>query len=262
MKTIEDQGAVKTEQSGVVRVMTLSFPARRNALSMRMRVDLLDALTAANEDDGCHAIVLTGEGGMFSSGGDISSFGGVTPAAGRRRMQGIHQILRMLILGPKPVIAAVEGAAFGAGCSLAAASDIVVAAEDARFSCPFNRFALAADWGAAWTLPNRMGIGRAKLLMLSGRVFTCPDAERMGLVDVMAPAGGALETAMAVAEDVVRGAPLSNEMIKNLLGRGLSSLEDAMAAETDAQAVLYSTEDYSEGHAAFREKRQPNFKGR
>ncbi|MBV9510023.1 MAG: enoyl-CoA hydratase/isomerase family protein [Caulobacteraceae bacterium] len=262
METNEDQGAVRRERRGQVEVLTLSYPARRNAVSMRMRAELLEALTAILADDGCRAVVLTGDGAHFCSGGDITSFAGVTPAAGRQRMFRIHQILRLLIAGPKPVVAAVEGAAFGAGCSIAAACDVVVAAEDAKFSCPFNRFALAPDWGGGWTLPNRMGVGRAKLFMLTGRAFGAPEAERLGLVDQLAPCGQALNTALAIAEDITRGAPLSNEVVKALLARGHGALEEALAAEADVQGVLYGTEDYNEGYAAFLEKRPPQFTGR
>lgn len=257
-----DDGTVKVEQRENVHVLTLSYPARRNAISMRMREALLEALTAAIADDHCRAIVLTGEGRHFCSGGDITSFAGVTPPAGRVRMQAIHRTLRLLISGRKPVIAAVEGAAIGAGCSIAAACDIVVASEESRFACPFNRFALAPDWGAGWTLPSRMGVGRAKFLMLSGRTVDAREAERLGLVEQITPAGGALAEALAIADDVARGAPLSNETVKNLLARGTGSLEEALAAEADAQGVLYGSEDYVEGYSAFLEKRQPNFKGR
>lgn len=258
----EDKGVVRTERRGQVEIFTLSFPARRNAISMRMRAVLFDDLTRVVDDSECRAIVLTGEGDHFCAGGDINSFGGETPESGRRRMFAIHKILRLIIAGRKPVVAAVEGAAFGAGCSLAAACDIVVAAASARFSCPFNRFALAPDWGAGWTLANRMGSGRAKLLMLTGNVFDAEAAERLGLVDQIAQAGQALEVALELAESIARGAPLSNEMTKSLLARGHASLEESLAAEADAQAVLYGTEDYVEGYTAFREKRSPIFKGR
>ena len=97
METNEDQGAVRRERRGQVEVLTLSYPARRNAVSMRMRAELLEALTAILADDGCRAVVLTGDGAHFCSGGDITSFAGVTPAAGRQRMFRIHQILRLLI---------------------------------------------------------------------------------------------------------------------------------------------------------------------
>lgn len=258
----EDEGVVKIEQAGPVRILILSYPARRNAISLRLREELYDALLDAMNDQTCRAIVLTGEGRHFCSGGDIGSFAGVTPVSGRERMQRLHRIVHLLIEGAKPVIAAVEGAAFGAGLSLAAACDVVVASVEAKFACPFNRFGLAPDWGAMWTLPHRMGIGRAKMFMMSGRTLDGRAAEQQGLVDLVAESGAALREALALAGDIAAGAPLSNGMVKGVLARGLGHLDEALAAEADVQGVLFGSEDFIEGQAAFQAKRPPAFNGR
>lgn len=261
MTQAEDVGRILAEKNDRIWLLTLSNAPRRNAMSMRMRAELHEALAAAGDDPACRAIVLAGEGEHFCSGGDISSFAGVTPAGGRARMQNIHRILRLLQSGKKPVIAAVEGAAIGAGTALASACDIIVAAQNAKFALPFTRFGLVADWGALWSVPLRIGIGRAKLMMLSGRTFDGEAADRLGLVDMLTLPGRALEEALALAEDVAAGAPLSTEMLKSIMVRGLGSIEEAFAIEADAQGVLYGTEDYVEGYTAFLEKRQPIFKG-
>lgn len=261
MSHADDVGRIIVEKCGPVTLFKMSNPPRRNALSMRMREELYAALVAANDDRTCRAIVLAGDGAHFCSGGDISSFSGVTPVGGRARMQNIHRILRRLQAGRIPVIAAVEGAAIGAGTSIASACDIIVAAQDAKFALPFTRFGLVADWGALWSVPLRIGVGRAKLMMMSGRIFDGEAADRLGLVDLLALPGSAVEEAMRLAADIAAGAPLSNEMMKSIMVRGLGSLEEAFAVEADAQGVLYGTEDYVEGYTAFLEKRQPEFKG-
>lgn len=260
--TPADGGTVLATRHGAVTVLTLSYPARRNALSMPLREALESQLQQAMADAECRALVLTGEGGHFCSGGDISSFGGVTPASGRVRMQRVHRIVRHLVRGEKPVIAAVEGHAAGAGLCIAAACDIVVASREAKLSCTFNKIGLFPDLGGAWSLPMRIGLGRAKLLMMTGRVMDAATAAQQGLVDQLAEPGQALADALAMAQEMCAVSPLSNGMLKSVLARGPMPLEDLLAAETDAQAVLYGSEDFHEGREAFLAKRKPVFKGR
>jgi 2-(1,2-epoxy-1,2-dihydrophenyl)acetyl-CoA isomerase len=213
-------------------------------------------------DKECRVIVLTGQGAHFSSGGDISSFDGITAVSGRLRMQRVQRIVRLLVRGEKPVIAAVEGHAAGAGLCLAAACDIVVAASDAKFSCTFNKIGLAPDLGGGWTLPMRMGLGKAKMLMMSGRTLDAETAERQGLVEVIVAPGHALTQAMELAQEIALSAPLSNGLTKAMLSRGPQTLEEAMAGEADTQGILYVTEDFQEGRTAFMEKRKPVFHGK
>lgn len=254
---------VKVERRGPVTILTLSYPERRNALALALRARLLTELEAALADPGCRALVLTGEGAHFCSGGDITSFEGVTPARGRERMQYVHRIMRLLIRGEKPVIAAVEGHAAGAGMCLAAACDIVVASTEAKFSCTFNRIGLLPDLAGLWSIPNRLGLGRTKLWMMTGRVMDAATAQAQGMAEELCAPGRALETAVAMAQEIAQAAaPLSNGLVKSVLARGPMTLEDLMAAETDAQAVLFGTEDFQEGRKAFLEKRKPAFRGR
>lgn len=255
-------GTVKMELVGAVAVLTLSYPERRNALSLVLREGLHDRLFDAMNDPAVRAVVITGDGGNFCSGGDISSFEGVTPASGRARMQRVQRIVRLLTNGEKPVVAAVEGHAAGAGLCLSAACDIVVASSEAKFSCTFNRIGLIPDLGGLWTLPARMGLGRAKMMVMSGRVLDAKAAESQGLVDEIVEPGKALETAIALATQIGATAPMSNAATKAILNRGLSTLDQVLAAEADAQGVMYGTEDLQEGRTAFLEKRKPSFQGR
>lgn len=258
--TVED-GRITVEPDGAVRVVTLDRPARRNALSPPFRNALVDAIESALVDTDCRVIVLTGAGGHFCSGGDISSFTNVTAVSGRARMRRAQRTVRAIVSGEKPVIAAVEGHAAGAGLCLAAACDIVVASRAAKFSCPFNRVGLLPDLGGLWSIPQRIGLGRTKMLMMSGRTLAAEEAERQGLAELVCDPGAALETAVTLAHEVARNAPLTHGLIKATLARGPMSLEALLAAEADNQGVLYGSEDYIEGRNAFLEKRTPTFRG-
>jgi len=242
--------------------LTLSYPRRRNALALELRAALATHLERGMVDPECRAIILTGGGEHFSAGGDISGMAGVVGIQGRQRMLAGHHLVRLLVEGETPVIAAVEGHAAGAGLSLAAACDIVVAARDAVFTCSFNRIGLVPDLGIAWTLSRRMGFGQAKLLMLLGRPVTASEAERLGIVDRLVEPGGTLQEARSVAREIATKAPLSNAMAKTLLNRASGTLGELLAAEADAQGLLFQTEDFAEGRTAFMEKRQPRFAGR
>lgn len=255
-------GTVLSERRGAITVLTLSYPQRRNALSLPLRAALEECLQQAMADPECRVVVLTGEGSHFCSGGDISSFDGVTPASGRVRLQRVHRVVRHIVRGEKPVIAAVEGHAAGAGMCVAADCDIVVAASDAKFSCTFNKIGLFPDLGGVWSIPQRMGLGRAKLMMMTGRVIDGTTAQVQGLVEEVCPPGQALATALKIAEEIAQVSPLSNGLVKAALARAPMPLEDLLALETDAQSALFASEDFDEGRRAFLEKRKPVFKGR
>jgi enoyl-CoA hydratase/carnithine racemase len=249
-------------ESGVT-TLTLNAVARRNALSIPMRDELASALDAAVHDQECRAIVLTGQGEHFCSGGDISGMDSANAVNARSRFESAHRVITMMIEGGKPVIAAVEGYAVGAGLSLAIAADIVVASREAKFSCSFNRIGLVPDLGLAFTLPMRVGMGRARHIMLTGDMFDAQTAERWGVVEALAEPGQALAEATALARRLAgTTAPLSNLYTKRLLSRMPGSLADVLRAEADSQGTLYTSRDHAEGREAFLGKRKPRFEGR
>lgn len=256
------RGSVETARDGAVLTLTLANPGRRNALSLPLREVLHDRLEAAMADPEVRAVVLTGAEGVFCSGGDIGGMEGLTPLGGRARLQRLHRLVRLLMTGEKPVIAAVEGYAIGAGLSLAAACDLVVSAEDAVWSCAFNRIGLMPDMGAAVSLPARMGLGRARRIMLTSERFTARQAEAWGLAEEVVPPGAALVRAQGLAAEIAERAPGAVAMTKAWLSRLPLPLDAALAAEADAQALLFATADFAEGRAAFLEKRPPRFEGR
>ncbi|MCC5979512.1 MAG: enoyl-CoA hydratase/isomerase family protein [Salinarimonas sp.] len=256
-----EDAPVLLTRDGAVAIIALNAPAKRNALTMDLRLALLDALDTLIADPECRAILLTGEGGAFCSGGDLSAMRTDDPMGSRRRLSIIHDIVRRIATGPKPVIAAVEGAAFGAGLALATASDVVVADPASKFCASFSKVGLMPDAGLIWSLPPRVGLGTAKRMMLEAPVIAGEEAKALGLVDVLAPAGNVRDIALARARDMARLAPLSIAMTKAAFARGTDDLERVLAYEMDGQPMLFATADHAEGRKAFAEKRDPQFRG-
>ncbi len=248
-------------RDGTVAIVALNEPTKRNALTMDLRLALLEVLDMLIADPECRAIVLTGEGGAFCSGGDLSAMRPDDPMGARRRIGIVHDIVRRIAAGPKPVIAAVEGAAFGAGLALATASDVVVADAGAKFCASFSKVGLMPDAGLIWSLPPRVGLGTAKRMMLEAPVIGGEEAKTLGLVDVLAPAGNVRDVALARAHAMARIAPLSIAMTKTAFARGTDDLERVLAYEMDGQPMLFATVDHAEGRKAFLEKRDPQFRG-
>jgi len=259
-KTLPEEAILCDQVDGAV-ILTLHAPAFRNSCSPAMREVLLEQLQSASSDDTCRFIVLTGAAGHFCSGGRVSTDIKPDMERTRRNVGVLQDIARLLHRGPKPTIAAVEGAATGAGFSLAMACDYVVAGDGARFCASFVKVGLLADAGLAWTLPQRVGAARARDLLLTGREVRGPEAKALGLVDLLVPAGESLKAALGSGERYAGVAPLAIAATKRLMGASHNSLDDVLAAEAQEQPQLTLSHDYAEGRAAFREKRAPKFRG-
>ncbi len=247
---------VAEERDGAVLTLTLDYPARRNALAIPLREQLHGILEAAQSDQAIRAIVLTGAGGVFCSGGDISGMNVADTATGLERMRRTHRIIRLMVAGRLPIVAAVEGWCVGAGLSMACACDTVVAAEDARFAAGFGKVGLIADLGLPFTLPARIGAGRARQLFLYGRQLGTPEAERIGLVDEVVPKGGALAVATERARFLAAQAALPIAMTKQILAEGL---DRALEQERHFQTACFLGPEHAEGREAFLAKREPDF---
>ncbi|WP_119166635.1 enoyl-CoA hydratase/isomerase family protein [Algihabitans albus] len=252
---------VLSERRGAIALLTLHDPTRRNALSLPMREALHDLLEQAMTDEAVRAIVITGAEGRFCAGGDLRSMENIAPTAARLRLRRAHRLVRLIVRGEKPVIAAIEGDAAGAGLSLAAACDLVLTSEDARFIAAFDRVGLMPDLGALWTVPARTGNSAARRLLLLGEVFDGREAARCGLADKAVAPGQALSEALAVAERLAAGAPLAIAAVKAMLARAPQALDAVLDSEADNQAVLFSSRDFAEGRRAFFEKQKPQFTG-
>ncbi len=259
--------AILHELKNGVAWITLNRPDARNAVNAEMREEIIAVLTDARTNVDVRAVVLTGSGKGFCTGADLSGprgQGPTGPGAGREVMRTSSQrLIRTLWELEKPVVAAVNGVAAGLGCHLAFASDLVIAAEEARFIEIFVRRGLAIDAGGAFLLPRLLGLSRAKELVFFGDDLPAADALRIGLVNKVVPAAELQATAAEWAEKLAKGPTFALGMSKRLLNRSLeSSLETCLEEEALVQSLVTQSEDTKEGMKAFMEKRAPLFTGR
>jgi enoyl-CoA hydratase/carnithine racemase len=245
-----------------VAVLTLNRPEVRNAINDAMRGELLAAIDRAAADDAVAALVLTGSGKSFCSGGDISGMRERLKAAagkvafnGWRRQKQIHRAVGALHGFPKPTIAAVNGAAAGLGCDLALACDFIVAAEDAAFTMSFVKRGLVSDGGGMYFLPRRVGLPRAKEMIFTGRSVGAKEALAIGLADRLSVNASLVPDAVAWARELSAGSPVSIALAKAILDRTFESTEEEVfALGREAQAICYTTDDHRASVEAFLDK--------
>lgn len=252
---------VEVRREDGVALVTMNQPKTRNALGLELYPALLREISSLQDDRACRAIVLTGSQGCFSSGGDVNALHGSDPLGARRMMSDIHRIVRAIVSGPAPVFAAVEGAAFGAGFSLALACDFVVADSRSRFCAAFGRVGLVPDLGLLWTLPQRVGIGVAREIFMFADVIEGRQARELNLVEYFVEDGQTVPFALERARKLAERPPGTIGMTKAFLSRWPMDLDTLLAWEASQQALMLTTADYEEGKNAFLEKRQARFSG-
>lgn len=261
-----DQNAlVLYEKVEDVVVLTLNDPGAMNALSDGMRQSLREGIEAAFADNDIRSLVLTGAGGNFSSGADLRQLGaGVAndPNRSRRRMLALQRSIELIAGGPKPVVAAVEGVAFGAGLSLVLACDYFIIGENARLGATFGKVGLTADCGLLWSMPQRIGRTLTRDILFTARPVKAVEAISIGLADQKVEAGTARAAALAKAAEYRHVAPLTIAALKSALVAGPGSLSDMLRMEMEQQPMLIMSADHAEGIAAFWDKRPPHFTGR
>lgn len=252
------------ERTDSVATITLNRPQARNALDMPMREEIGRALIEVRDDDEIRALIITGAGETFCSGGDIRTMTAAqTAVQGRDRMRRLHRWLHELVALEKPVIAAVDGYAVGAGCNLALACDIILASDRAKFCESFVRVGLVPDMGGFFFLPRAVGLHKAKELVFTADMIDAAEAERIGLVNRVVPAASLMSEAMGLASRLARGATRAIGMAKVALNRSFQmDLQAMLDYEAQLQGIATSTEDHHEGVDAFLKKREPKFKGR
>lgn len=259
---------VLLERRDAVALITLNRPDALNALLGGMRADLREAFEQAAGDPAVRAIVVTGAGRGFCSGGDIKFMQEVMERGGRFEdfrplLEAGRDVVRAIDAADKPVIAAVNGAAAGAGMNLALACDIRWASEKAKFGESFVRIGLHPDWAGIHTLPRLVGPSRALELMWTGDLVDAAEALRLGIVSRVLPADQLLPETLAFAERLARGPAVAVAAIRQSVraAAGLT-LEQALEREIEAQERCWNTRDCREGLAAFLEKREPRYEGR
>ncbi len=247
-----------------VATLTLNRPEARNALSAALKDELSAAAAQVAADAAVRAVVLTGAGGVFCAGGDLRSMEEVraqmTVESWRERMRAVQPLIRTLIELDKPLIAAVDGAAYGAGFSLALMADFVLASPRARFCLSFMRVGLVPDFGALYSLPRVVGVQRAKELMLSAREVAADEALRLGIAMEIVPADGLLARAQALARSFAGASPLAVALVKGELGMALATdLRSTLAHEADLQALCFETDTHRQAVRRFLNKEPAAF---
>ena len=247
-----------------VATITLNRPEKLNAFTGTMREDLLDALRACEEDAGVRVVVITGAGRAFCAGGDVEYMSGLQKSddvdSFRKLLDAGRDVILQIATMPKPVIAAVNGVAAGAGCNLALACDYRIAAEQAKLSESFVRIGLHPDWGGTWLLPRLVGRSRALEILMSGRTVDAAEALAIGMIDRVV-ADLAAETEK-LARTLAAAPPLALAGIKRaVLAAESNDLRAQLDLEAEHQLTCFQSRDGAEGLAAFFEKRTPVFQG-
>jgi enoyl-CoA hydratase/carnithine racemase len=259
---------IRYESTDHVATLTWHRPEQRNALTPTMLGEAMRAVREAQADDAVRVLALTGAGRAFCAGGDTKAMAQVIAGAGsvspdREQVGQIQELQLLFRRFPKVLIAAVNGAAYGAGLDLACAADFRLAADSARFCEVYVRLGLAPGGGGAWLLPRIVGLTAALDLVLSGEPIDAETALRIGLVSRVVPADQLAAATRDFAQRFVLSAPRSVQVAKRTLYRGLEmSLEASLDFIRPQIAALRQTEDHREGLRALQERRLPRFQGR
>jgi len=259
---------IQYEKSDGIATLTLNRPDVLNAFNEKMGQELQDALRNAERDEEIHCVVITGNGRAFSAGEDIQELRGQyergeNPRLGERLLHKYNPIIRRIRRMEKPVIAAVNGVAAGAGAGIAYSCDLRIASDAARFLQAFVKIGLAPDSGTSFFLPRLVGFAKALDLALTGDELSSKDAERLGLVSKVVPGEQLMTATRELALKLAKGPSKAIGLTKRALNKSVSSdLETVLEYESYLQEIAGATEDHVEAVKAFLEKRKPVFKGR
>jgi enoyl-CoA hydratase/carnithine racemase len=258
--TSTEEPALLSEDSDGVRTLTLNRPRRKNAINPELWVALRDALNEAGRDRGVRALVITGSGGAFCSGADISVPDDVHPRYKLQRLTDVALALHELAI---PTVAKVTGVAVGAGWNLALGCDFVVATPESTFSQIFSKRGLSIDLGGSWLLPKLVGLQQAKRLALLAETIDAAEAFALKLVTWVVSAAEIDNFVNDLAGRLAAGPPFALAQTKALLNEGVNrTMRDALANEARAQIGNFATTDAAAAYAAFAERRDPSFTGR
>lgn len=252
-----------------ITTLTFNRPARMNAYTSAMCAEINDALLAFIATDAQRALIITGTGNGFCTGGDLKS-SGETTAADERQLghaivmrEGMHPVIRTLHSMDKPTIAAVNGAAVAGGLALAAACDFRIAARSARLGDTAVRVGLLSDEGGPWLFQRLIGLEATKRMSLLGEIYDAEEAHRLGLVGQVVDDDALMDTAREMAGKIAAGAPLSIRLNNRMIDRAsTSTLDECLDNAALSVMIANDSEDSREGTDAFRSRRTPTFRGR
>lgn len=255
---------VLRERHGATLVIRINRPERRNAFDLEVREGIAQAVYDARDDDSVRAVVITGSEGVFCAGGDLKALSEAKRPVfkDRDRIRRLHTWFRELVNLEKPVIAAVDGPAFGAGFNLALACDFVLATPSARFCAVFGRIGLVPDLGGFFLLPRIVGLQRAKDLVFSAREVDAEEARELGIVMRVVPAQRLFDEALALAARYHDASTEALGIAKNILNRSFNLDQDTLAElESSAQALAIHTAYHDEAVGHFLQKQPLRFPG-
>ncbi len=263
-------GTIQVESRGAIDIVTLDRAEALNAVTPAM----IDALSAYFEglqsNFTTRVVILRGDGRAFCAGADLGSDAFAPPGAGRPQRQMLEQkrysgLIRLMRAAPQPILGLIQGAACGAGFSIALACDVRYAAPDARMNAAYLRVGLGGcDMGSGYLLPRLVGVSVASEFLMSGRFIEAERAKAIGLVSEIVPQDKLLDTGLSLAADMMRASPMGLRMTKETLNAEIDaqSLDAALTLEDRQQVMLLETSDFHEAVAAFREKRAPSYQDR
>ncbi len=263
----DPSGTVRVERTGAVATVVLDRPQGMNALTVAMKTALLAALQDVHDDDGVRAVVLTGSGRAFCVGQDLREHAALLEAGDPAPLSTVREhynpVVTLLATMPKPVVAAVNGTAAGAGLGLACACDFRVGTAGARWTTAFTGIGLTADSGLSWTLPRLVGAARATALLVLAEPFTTEQALEMGLLTAVVPPDQVLPAAQELAARLAAGPTVAYAALKaSLAAAATSTLVEALAEEDRQQTRAGASEDHAAAVRSFLAKQAPVFAGR
>ncbi|WP_084421188.1 enoyl-CoA hydratase [Henriciella litoralis] len=248
---------IKTQLADRILTITINRPERKNALTQAMYGAMADAINDANTNKAIRAIIITGEGDLFTAGNDLTDFASDIARKGGKAP--VQRFLEAIRDAEKPLIAAVNGPAIGVGLTMLLHCDIACAAETADFRAPFTQLGLVPEAGSSLLLPATVGNSMANEILLAGRVLSASEALACGLVSRVVPTADILATATGIAAKIAASAPSAIVKSKALIRGNRDAVEARMTAEGKVFAEQLKSPEFAEAAAAFAQKRKPVF---